>query len=108
MLMNSCVSVGGVPVLPQVLQVDIPELDLHRRSHVQLHADEPLHRSIRLIVVDEQRRDMSVQYVNQRVAAGDDLELIPVIDLDDGLQRFAVLHLANLAAQWWRRSGCGR
>jgi hypothetical protein len=54
---------------------------------------------------------MSVQDVNQRIAARDDLELIPVIDLDDGLQRVAVLQLSNLAAQWWRWrrwSGCRR
>src|SRR5262245_22806499 len=46
--------------------------------------------------------------MNQGIAARDDVQLVPVVDLDDGAQRFAVFDLTNLAAQRRRWSGTGR
>src|SRR5687767_6088096 len=86
----------------------MPELDLHRRSRVNLEPQQSLHSSADGVIIDEQRRDMPVEDMNQNVAAGNDLELIPVILLDVGTERITTLKRPELTARsggWGARDG---
>src|SRR5262245_53829842 len=75
---------------------------------MDLQAEESLHRSIRLVVVDEDGGHVAVEDVHQRGAARDDVQLVPVIDFDDGAQRLAVFELADLTAERRCRRRCRR
>src|SRR6185369_4628781 len=66
-----------------LLQPDVFELDLHRLADMDLEPEEPLERTGLGVVVDEGARDVAVQDFGNHVAAGDDVRLVPVIDLDD-------------------------
>src|SRR6185436_12251518 len=73
------------------LQIDIPELDLHRRPDVDLEAEQSLQRPVLHVIVDEHSRHMPVQDVDERAAAGDHVELIPVLVLDERLEVIAAV-----------------
>ena len=57
---------------------------------MDLEAEQAFQGPVLRFVIDEDGRDAAVQDVDERRAAGDDVELVPVIDLDDLLELVAV------------------
>ena len=70
----------------QRLQIDVLELDLHRRADVDLEAEQALQCAPLRVVVDEDRGDVAVDDVDDRVAARDEVDRVPVAGLDERLQ----------------------
>ena len=70
---------------------------------MDLQSEQPAHRPSGDIVVKKERGDVSVQDVDQHVAARDDVELVPVVLLDERLERVAALERAELTA--WTEGG---
>ena len=63
---------------------------------MQLEADQPRHRSALHVVIQADRGDVSVHDVDERVAAGDEVELIPFARLEERLQHLGALEAADL------------
>src|SRR5205807_8844584 len=59
------------------LQADVPELDLHGRAGVQLQAEQAVS-GPPLVVVHEQTGHVAVHDFEEDVAAGHDLQLVPI------------------------------
>src|SRR5688572_20315721 len=66
----------------KLLESEVPVLDLHRRTRVNLDAELALGGAILRVVVDEDRHDLTVEDVHQRVAARDDVHLVPILFAD--------------------------
>ncbi len=77
---------GTVSVLLQLLQVDVPELDLHRWADMDLEAQQPFQRPPLGVVVDEQGCHLTVDHVDDGAAARDQMHIVPVAGLDDCFQ----------------------
>src|SRR3979411_2752859 len=71
----------------ELLQAEIPELDLHRRADMHLPAELPVHFSIQRIIIDHDAHDVAVEDVRENIAARDDVILVPVPVLDEGEPR---------------------
>src|SRR4029453_9536074 len=61
------------------LEADVPVLDLHRWHDMDLHADQAIGRTVRRIGVDAHGHEAAVEDVCQDVAAGDDVDGVPVV-----------------------------
>ena len=79
----------------QVLQPDVPELHFHRSTDVHLETDQPSERTIRRIVIDCLSHQVAVQNVSEHIPAGDDVELIPIVGLDQSLEFVAAAQVGN-------------
>ena len=64
------------------LQSDIPELDLHRRSDVYLHADQSFGSTFLRVVVHDDAHHMAVDQMDQRMAPSDYVALVPSVAVD--------------------------
>src|ERR1035438_3289341 len=64
--------------------------DLHGRSFVNLDADEAGEFAPGGIVVDQHAGDTAVEQLDDGVAAGDEVEVIPVLAFDQLLQLLAI------------------
>src|SRR5471030_34588 len=75
----------------QIFDANVARFDFHGgRGAVQLDADEALHLAAGLIVVDELAHHMAIDQLDQDIAAGDDVGVVPIIGLDETLQFGAV------------------
>src|SRR5262245_11219625 len=75
----------------QLFQPDVAELGLHRLADVQLEAEQAAELPVLGVVVDDDARDRAVEDLHDRVAAGDDVDLVPVVDLDQRLELVGAL-----------------
>src|SRR5690606_31718041 len=72
------------------------ELDPHRRTRVNLDADEPSRvGASRGPIVDGHGHHVAVDDVDQHVAAGNEVEVVPVVDPDVRLERLRVADAAD-------------
>src|SRR5947208_2974052 len=69
----------------QLFQAEIAEFDLHRRADVHLHAEETVVAAAVRVVVDDYAHDVAVENVDQGVAARDQVNLVPIVLLNEGL-----------------------
>src|SRR6476661_7784536 len=74
----------GIPL--QRFHIDVLELDLHRGPDMKLEAQEPFERAPLLVVVHDNGGHVAVDHVDERGAAGYEVDVIPVARLDRGLQ----------------------
>src|SRR5215471_7737498 len=91
------------------LQPDVPKLYFHRRAYVHLESDQSAHRAVRRVVVNRGGHQTTVQNVRERIPTGDDVEMIPIVGLDQTLEvvaaqigdglLFTLLQERHLAAQ---------
>ena len=58
----------------QLLVPDVSELDFHRRTGVQLQAQQPFKRAARFVIIDHRTHDASVDYLSDRVPTRDDVQ----------------------------------
>src|SRR4051794_30274720 len=72
--------------LSQSFEAEIAVFDLHRWADVHLHAEETVVAAAARVVVDHHAHDVAVENVDQAVAARDQVNLIPVVFLDEGLE----------------------
>ena len=77
------------------------QLDLHGVSGaVKLDADEPVHLAAGLVVIDELAHDAAVDQLDDGIAAGDDVDVVPVFDLDEGLELGTVSERGEAPGFW--------
>src|SRR6185437_3045582 len=62
---------------------------------MQLDSDFALHFAAGGVVIDERAHDAAINQLNQHVAAGNDFDVVPVVDFDDVLQFIAVAEGAD-------------
>src|SRR5688500_18100168 len=74
----------------KLLESEVPVLDLHRRTRVNLHAELALGGAILRVVVDEDRHDLTVEDMHERVAARNDVHLVPIL-FADGFRELLVV-----------------
>ena len=72
--------------IAQLLELDVLELHLHRRSGVQLQGEDALVSPHLLMFVDEYRHHLAVDLVRERESVGNDVIVVPVLVLDRTLQ----------------------
>src|SRR5262249_6054175 len=71
----------------QIFDANVARFNLHRTgSFMQLNPDEPFHFTSGLVVVDNLAHHAAVDELDQHVSAGDDMDVVPVLDLDQALQ----------------------
>src|SRR5438874_1337621 len=62
--------------LSKLLQIDVPELRLHRRPGVKLESDEAAERAVLRVVVDDDAHHGTVENLDDGVAARDEMRLV--------------------------------
>src|ERR1017187_7860250 len=85
----------GIAVRLQFLQADMPRFDLHRRTLVNLDADQPFKFTTCGIVVNQHAGDAAVEHLDDGVAAGDQVEFVPILAFDQLLQFLAIANGAD-------------
>src|SRR5262245_3454555 len=96
-MIESCRLMPGLKTIPslEVLQEDLAKFYFHRRAGVQLEADQTSHRTSGWIVIYRLCHQLAIDDMGQYVAARDDMDLIPVIDLDQILEIIAGAQTGN-------------
>jgi len=68
------------------LEENAAVFDLHGWTYVDLNSDETLEFAIDGVVVDDLRHDVTVEDMNQEIAADDEVVLVPVIRVNEGFE----------------------
>ena len=86
---------GMARTISSFFRPDIARFDLHGRSLVHLYADQAVHLAPGRVVVDQHARHAAVEHLDDGVAAGDEVQVVPVLALDELLQFLAIAHRAD-------------
>ena len=62
---------------------------------MHLESDQPLRRAVRRVVINRRGHQTTVQNVRERIPSGDDVQLIPIVDLDQTLEVVAAAQVAD-------------
>src|SRR3954453_10712169 len=81
---------SGVPPLQgrylrQILESNIPVLNLHRWSQVHLESYETFHFPVGRVIVNHHAHNTAIQDLDQNVAARDDVQIVPVVPFYESL-----------------------
>src|SRR6266446_1596013 len=72
--------------ISQGLEPDVAEFHFHWRSDVHLKADQPGELTVLQVLVDGDAHDGAIQDLDDRTAARDQVNLVPIAGFDERLQ----------------------
>src|SRR5258705_2681433 len=82
----------------EFLDTNIARFDLHGRvSDVQLDTDQPIHLAGGFVVVDDLAHHAPIDELDDRIAAGDDVYIVPVFIFDQVLELGAIAERAHVS-----------
>ena len=79
----------------QVPDPDVSQLQFHWRPAMHLKAEQSAHRAVRCVLIHRLSHQRSIENVRENVAAGDDVNLIPFVHLDETFELIRAAKIGN-------------